>query len=256
MKNKRDDFLSDSELEQLLRDDFRLTEEKALSTEELMHITDLLAQRQAQSTADSWQSFQHNYLLETDVGNRPHAIRTSGRLVAAMMALVLLAGGSLGVRAGRKEPLKLDPNRTPEFFYFGTPDSLPSLSDREVFPKLRQTLEENGITASVVPTWIPDRYLVEEVYVNDNPMDRVIIGQYNYNDDILDLWVSDHVEGNTLFIHKDDSPVEIYTHNGVEYHIFTNLSIMNAAWLNDGYECSLSGPVTREEMKMMINSII
>ena len=54
---------------------------------------------------------------------------------------------------------------------------------------------------------------------------------------------------------KNDDFLEKYVADGVEYYIFSNTETMNAAWSIGEFECIITGKITLEEMKKMIDSI-
>ena len=53
----------------------------------------------------------------------------------------------------------------------------------------------------------------------------------------------------------ENEPIEIYSHEGVDYYIFENVDQLRVIWLVDSYECLISGDVSIDELKMMIDSI-
>ena len=49
--------------------------------------------------------------------------------------------------------------------------------------------------------------------------------------------------------------LEVYTVSGVTYYIFENLEQLQVVWIVDSYECMISGDISVEEAKKMIDSI-
>jgi len=56
-------------------------------------------------------------------------------------------------------------------------------------------------------------------------------------------------------VEKNDDLLEVYMVDSVEYYIFSNTETMNAAWSIGEFECIITGKITLEEMKRMIDSI-
>ena len=54
---------------------------------------------------------------------------------------------------------------------------------------------------------------------------------------------------------KDDNPPILYESGGVQHYILTNLEWRTAAWMQGDIECTITGIVTEEEMKRIIDSI-
>lgn len=116
-----------------------------------------------------------------------------------------------------------------------------------------QALKAAGITANVVPTWIPEGYdyLWTESYVYEDSAALAVI--FCKGDQSLSLLVeSPTVNGH---YEKDEREIVIYKKANVTHYIMHNLDTVGAAW-NDGVvECSLVGPITVEEMQKIIDSI-
>lgn len=56
-------------------------------------------------------------------------------------------------------------------------------------------------------------------------------------------------------VEKNEDFLELYVVDGVEYYIFSNSETLNAAWSIGEFECIITGKITLEEMKKMIDSI-
>lgn len=56
-------------------------------------------------------------------------------------------------------------------------------------------------------------------------------------------------------VEKSDDLIEIYTTNDVEYYIFSNNAKLQVVWIIGEFECLITGSISIEEMKEMINSI-
>ena len=44
-------------------------------------------------------------------------------------------------------------------------------------------------------------------------------------------------------------------YEGITHYIMHNLDSVTAVWIYEDYECSISGPVTQEEMKQILRSV-
>ena len=56
-------------------------------------------------------------------------------------------------------------------------------------------------------------------------------------------------------IEISSAPLEIYRVSNTEYYIFANVKKLRVVWLDGSYECNISGDLTIEEIKRMIDSI-
>ena len=62
-------------------------------------------------------------------------------------------------------------------------------------------------------------------------------------------------QSNTGTFEKDDTPVEEYDHNGEIFYILSNLDSLTATTYDGEYMTMISGILTREEIKAVIDSI-
>ena len=56
-------------------------------------------------------------------------------------------------------------------------------------------------------------------------------------------------------IEKDENMVETYTVGNIEHYLMEDLGRQKAIWYNNGWECRISGDITRDELTAMIDSI-
>ena len=56
-------------------------------------------------------------------------------------------------------------------------------------------------------------------------------------------------------IEKNETKVDVYSVEGIEHHILTDVTMIKAVWQNGEWEGHITGDVTREELIHMIDSI-
>ena len=117
-----------------------------------------------------------------------------------------------------------------------------------------------GINIPAFPTWIPDGFVLDEILVTkdhvSNSMDLDI--SYKKSDEeylfgISLIAIEEGIENGR--IEKDDRPVINYSPGGADWYIMHNLDNINATTIVDDYLILLSGPVTADEMKQVIDSV-
>ena len=59
-----------------------------------------------------------------------------------------------------------------------------------------------------------------------------------------------------VYVEQSEGLVEEYTLNGVTYYLFDNNQRTQAVWIIDSFECRITGELTIEELKIMIDSIV
>ncbi len=142
-------------------------------------------------------------------------------------------------------------------------DTLPEQTDRpdlsDQFEALQATLDEYGITGKIVPTWLPEGYEFENIHI-DKFQDsigiyisalflyenRAIVLSYKYQESQIE---------NSVLYEKGETPIQNYKRNGIIHYLFENVGQNCIVWYNDNIECSISGDISNDELKMMVDSI-
>lgn len=281
-KRKKDfseyDSMTDEQLRQILREDAEKTEgDEEMDQERLLYIMEVLAERRKKRNEEkdpyaAWESFQKYYASEDEHSVDPddNAVmdtkvrRSRGKgwkqgLIAAAAAIALFVGGAATAGAFRQGTLNVVAKWTQELFYFSsTDDSKPGewgpCYDTS-FDSLQAALDKYGVTQKLAPTWMPEGYETMEVYVYVTPQQRRFYGAYQNGDNLVMVNIRDYISAAPARIEQSSGLIELYESGGVEYYLFENNGKMVAAWFNDGFECSITGPISITEMKKMIDSI-
>ena len=190
-------------------------------------------------------------------GRRPRLRRA---LLAAAVAAAVMAALTVPVFGGHSV-LQVAARWTGEMFFFDRPGDMPTGQAgpvRPEFERLQAALEEEGITAPVCPSYIPEGF--ELVELDFDPADRLsgfsFNTYYERREDVFmfDVWqIYDNDSG--PWFEKDDGPVETYRNAGVTHYIFTNLGQTVIAWAIGDLQCSVSGSLPREELRDVVDSI-
>ena len=78
---------------------------------------------------------------------------------------------------------------------------------------------------------------------------------YNNPDQFLKIQVQYYLAEDPQQIERSDSLVETYESGGITYYIFSDYNQLRAVWIRENSECYISGELTMEEIKAMIDSI-
>lgn len=264
------DAMTSEELAQILRLDSEAPEGNGLDIDTLLYITGVLAERNnntGKTAQEAWISFQQNYL---DSEDEPLAsideIKTKKarnpwvrRAIAAAAALVLIVGIPLTAKAFNWEKIwTAMATWAKETFSFVDEDQnadTPSPANEKEYTSLQQALEITNKRTDIIPTWIPDGYELERIDIDETPMQRNYVAIYQNGDKHLTISIRSYGETDPERIEINEDLVEIYNASAVEYYIFSNYDRIRAVWIQDSYECNISGEITIEEIKMMIDSI-
>ena len=132
------------------------------------------------------------------------------------------------------------------------------LPEVTVYATLAEGLAAMDLKA-LTPTAIPEGYALESVEVQELEVWADLSAQYfNAAGDLLRFSCSCYGEGSVFstVVPKDEEEVEVYDFHGTTYYFLSNGRYESVNWMEDELtECSISGPVTREELKAMVNSM-
>ena len=285
--------LSGDELDALLRAELENSDPAAALA--LLEELERREPEDAAATEAAWNTFNKHYLpmegdtslYEAESHRRPKVIplirRFSAAVVAAMLTCVLI------VQAGGTNVLGTMARWTTDKFSFGDnlifeePSLLPEAGSQDaassapgdgedvapvemetilpevtVYGTLAEGLDAIGLKA-LTPTAIPEGYALESVEVQDLEVWKDLSAVYfNAAGDLLRFSCSCYGEGSVFstVVPKDEEEVEVYDFHGTTYYFLSNGRYESVNWMNDELtECSISGPVTREELKAMVNSM-
>lgn len=269
------DAMTTEELEEILRLDAQALEEQESDTDKILYIMEVLAQRKRNSenpgktAQQAWESFEENYLpqeednliciTQTERSAKPSRYWLR-RMIAVAAVLVILVGIPLtasafgwgdiwnAVAKWAKETFSFVANDTPE-------DTEPATDDIQKYTSLQELLAETKRVTGLVPTWIPDGYELADIRLDENPMQKVYVAMYCNADAFIMITVKSYMEFDPEKVEVNEDILEVYEASGVEYYMFSNNQQLSAAWIKDSYECYISGNMTIEEIKMMIDSI-
>ena len=86
-------------------------------------------------------------------------------------------------------------------------------------------------------------------------MQKNFVAIYQNGESFLKISVKTFIDSEPEQVEQSSELIEIYSASGQDYYIFSNYSQNRAAWIIDTYECHISGNITIDELKMMIDSI-
>ena len=268
----RFDSMSTEELQEILRKHAHGELEIEPDTQELYIIMEVLSVRRQENDSQAFQTdeeayveFCQHYKPEEQAADMPKGIPFPSRwykAVAAVLALVLILAAATSITA---EALHIDIwNRlaswTNDVFQFGQILQVPSAPDPELeynaeLKSLQDALNDNQITEKLAPTWMPDGYTSKDLQIMSTPRVRNVSAVYDNNGSELIIKIRQTIGVPAAQVEKNDDLLEVYVVDGVEYYIFSNTETLQAAWAFGEFECGISGKITLEEMKRMIDSI-
>lgn len=259
--------LSTEELEQILRQDAEAPEEQETDTDFLLEVMEVLAERNRENAhtpktaEEAWESFQKHYAPKSGSSRSAQPVCPwIRRLVAAVAALVLILCIPVTARAfGWEELWDVVARWAKETFSFVSGDaervSEPSSTYDGEYTSLQDLLKRSNRPYDMVPTWIPDGFVLKKVEKDITPEIEMYRAVYEDHSREFRIQIQTIGLSDAQMFEITNNSSEIYESHGVKYYIFQNMDELRTVWISNGYECSLSGALTIEEIKSMINSI-
>lgn len=267
------DTMTTEELEEILRLDASAPEGEESDTELLLYVMGVLANKNkntvtGKTAQEAWESFQQNYLTEEDESpddQQKHTKRRISapwlrRLVAAAAVIAVLICVPIAAKAfGWDELWHGFAKWAKETFSFvseesaGVPD--PDTEYNGEIASLKELLEQGECDPTIIPTWIPDGFVLEKLERDATPMRDVYRALYTNGEQVLRIRVQNFLSADAQTVEIEEDFSEIYTISGIEYYIFENSDQIRAVWIVDSYQCMISGDISIEELKLMIDSI-
>lgn len=263
------DAMDTQTLEEILRLDAESPEGSGSDTELLLYVMGVLADRRHENNAgktaqEAWESFQQNYAPEKapSEGKKSagKSIRWLRRLTAAVAAVVLVVLLPLTAEAfSWKDVWNVVAKWAKETFSFVGSEaatvSEPVPDYDGECTSLQELLRKNKIDPSIVPTWIPDGFALGRIEKDVTPTQEIYRAFYSNDNKELKIRVQTFLGEEPDKIEINKELVEIYEFSGLQFYIFSNMNQIRAVWATDSYQCNISGTLTIEELKSMINSI-
>ena len=251
-----------AELKSLITSDF-YSENASLDSDELFVILQILEERKNNTDnkydeKNCWKSFMDNYLplakrkialYETSISFSHHKPMRFKRLIILIALIVFVF--SISTTGVAKELLKAIPNWTANYFWFSEDvTSIEKVTIQEYF-------NISSLPEHITPTWLPtDLTLIDKSLIENASFQEIYLHYSNpTNTEYLNLSISYLKTDAATYYEKDDSPVEVYSKNNIDFYIMKNIDDIVVLWRVDNFECQLSGTIDYEDFIKIINSI-
>ena len=263
------DAMTTEELEEILRLDAQAPEEQESDTEEILYVMEVLTERKrnnshtGKTALEAYESFIQNYMPEVDnnqVSYREPVKSKNGfprwfrSLTAAAAVVAILVFGSVTAKAFGFNIWEAVVKWTQETFHFGEWGKSNS-NNNLTYDSLQEALEAGNVPASLVPTWIPNGYELNSIKVEQSPLQKKYRATYMNGQRTLTITVQDYLDKGPLYVEQSEGLIEEYEISGITYYLFSNYDNIKAVWIVGSCECYISGNVTVEQLKQMIDSI-
>lgn len=263
--------LSTPALEKLLSAEF-LSEEDTLSPEELHEISEVIAKREmedgTQSQVDvdnAWEAFlarvkdlppEETPVIEEEgkVVPFPKPPRSMKKLRWAVAAAVVLC--VLVVPASASGMLEDFTQWASETFSLSpTGKDLHGINDI-MYDELEARLGE--ITdATVLPKWYPKNSILEGITTENDDFETILNAEFSLDGKpfYFTVTVVDDIDSLNSTYEKNLEPLEKYVVHDIPHYIMGNYEQNLVVWRNGNAECCISGELSVEDLKAMVDSI-
>lgn len=125
------------------------------------------------------------------------------------------------------------------------------------FTSLQEALDAYQVTTPLCPTWIPEDYRMVslDVMVEDGMAIFSAAYESEERDGRFQIDFTRFRDGGGSITSEIDPEGEVYEKDGMEYFLFPNLERNKCHWFRDGFICVISGHLTFDELKQMVDSI-
>lgn len=265
------DSMPTEALEAILRLDAEAPEEQESDTELLLYVMGVLANRRrntditGNTAQQAWESFQKNYLDEECLEDmqEPKKNRIAApwlrRLTAAAAVIVLVVCLPLSANAfGWEDIWNIVARWAKETFSFMSENEErrePSSGYNGEYATLQDVLLANNRNADIIPISVPERFVLDKIEKDITPAWETYRAIYLDGESELMILVQVRTSTHQQSLEIDEDSAEIYTVAGVEYYIFNNMEQLQIMWNMQDCDCSISGDLSMDEAKQMIDSI-
>lgn len=275
----RYDQMSTAELEQLLRLDFHVSKDGGSDLDAISYISALLAERKGPSDwGTAWAQFQAKYRPYADgrslydfeeappepaplspLASKPRSARRVRRLAVLAAVLAALLLGGMAAQAAGVDVFRVIAQWTDETFHF-IPTTPEGASSSDVYDADMEQLRSSPQTAGMedwFPAWYLDGFLPGTLNAYDLNLFYSATVDFLGPDRSYSVTVHQFTRptDNTGTFEKDDTPVETYDHRGQTFYILSNIDTLTATTYNGEFMVTISGMLTRDEIKAVIDSI-
>ena len=188
---------------------------------------------------------------------KPRRPRRSVRI--AIIAAILICVCVAAVQASGTNLLGMIATWTSEQFHMEREEGAePSPSGTTVptqYESLQEVLDRHGISTPIAPTLLPSGTELDSIDVRETNDSFTILAVYSVPEGILSITIRQTSALPLSEVEKDADDIEIYTIGGIEHYLMEDLGRQKAVWYNDAWECRITGDISRDDLKSMIDSI-
>ena len=128
----------------------------------------------------------------------------------------------------------------------------------EQLEKLHDLLQQYGVVTARLPSYIPNEYTKDKAFVAENPGYTDFVCVLDDTETATQMVVQYRLHRDAPYsplYEKDEASPDVYTHNGIDFYILTNMDAYCAVWSIGHLEGFISGAASRGELTVILDSI-
>lgn len=257
------DAMSTANLQELLQAELDSDQDVDVAkVKKILAVLDARTEQQEIDVDAAWDRFFHNHLQSEPIismpedtptrkmsSHRKHYIRLG--LIAVFIVVFCLGAGVTASAAGFNILDAVMQWSSETFgFSYGQNNDTSSFKQNPEYTELKEALLHAGVAEPLIPNYLPEGYKQVEF----DSANGFFVAVYVHNDSTIVIQIQRMTPDN-LQNEKDAEIPDIYFSGETKYYISTNTGTYVATWTSAGYECSIYGVQTRQELIKMIDSI-
>lgn len=244
--------------------------------EEMEGLSPLESSFDSQASLEKFhERFSSFFETQEEPSNSEHPKRQASRLLIKINKLGIVAAIIVGIfgtlitaQAAGIDVFGAIGRWTEKTFHFVSPPTkseegqntaLSNSKSTEYFDLLQTALNECEITEDLVPAWYPEGFqAMEPVISKTKRYDTINVAFQGAEEQFFSLLITHYKTTDDLDLYtfeKDNSVVEQYTSGQKTFYILSNDDTVTATWSDGLLVESISGNLTMEEIKTIIDSI-
>lgn len=116
-------------------------------------------------------------------------------------------------------------------------------------------LNDFGLTARLVPTWVPERLGEPEVEASCSSQGLHLAIDYDTGDEFLSIYYSEVISENSSTNEKDYNDADTLKIENMSHFVIIDNDLTKIIWKNGELECHITGNMLYEEMEQVLYSI-
>lgn len=200
-----------------------------------------------------------NKIQRTEIKVSPRKRKSSKRYIAAAAVIAVSVSFTIAYAANFGFLMSvINWTKDTVQYVFGIKDS--SDDDRgqyTQFYNLQFDLQNLGISINL-PAWVPEDYMFESIEITNAELPKHVTAWFSNGDNFISLKVLEIADLNNSDMTEVDDDVKSYIKNGIEHFIMTNGvsdKLSKVFWVNNGFEITVQGQLTKEQLEKIIDSI-